>query len=73
LQIKFTITKIDGVDILPLLQGKEVTPRRYFYYYNDKNKLKEVRRDDWKLVLPYLSQYYEKFPWNQWVSWKNYF
>jgi arylsulfatase len=39
---------IDAVDILPLLHGKDVKPRRYFYYYYDKNNLKAVRRDDWK-------------------------
>jgi arylsulfatase len=34
---------IDGVDILPLLHGKDVKPRRYFYYYYYKNNLKAVR------------------------------
>jgi hypothetical protein len=61
-QVSLPSQKIDGVDILPLLQGKDVTPRRYFYYYYDKNNLKAVRRDDWKLMLPHLSQSYEKYP-----------
>jgi arylsulfatase len=53
--------RIDGVDILPLLQGKtDVSPRKYFYYYYDRNNLKAVRRDDWKLVLPHTSRTYEK-------------
>ena len=53
--------KIDGVNISDLLIGKaEISPRRYFYYYYDKNSLKAVRRDDWKLVLPHKSTTYEK-------------
>jgi arylsulfatase len=45
--------KIDGVDIGGLLKGNfESTPRKYFYYYYNKNDLKAVRRDNWKLILP---------------------
>lgn len=48
--------KIDGVDISDLLKGeKESNPRKYFYYYNDKNSLKAVRRDNWKLVFAHNS------------------
>jgi len=45
-QVTLPSQKIDGVDFLPLLQGKDVTTRRYFYYYYNKNNLKAVRRDD---------------------------
>lgn len=51
--------KIDGVNLLPLLQGKDVTPRREFYYYYGKNGLRAVRLDDWKLMLPHNGQSYE--------------
>ncbi|MFN8355055.1 MAG: sulfatase [Spirosomataceae bacterium] len=52
---------IDGVDIFPLFQGKfEVSPRKEFYYYYQRNHLEAVRRDNWKLVLPHVSyQSYE--------------
>jgi arylsulfatase A-like enzyme len=53
---------IDGVDIWPILQNKITkSPRKYFYYYYNRNALKAVRRDDWKLVLPHQSRSYEKF------------
>ena len=59
--LKLPNQKIDGVDILPLLKGKaDVSPRQYFYYYYNVNSLKAVRRDHWKLVLPHVSQTYEK-------------
>jgi arylsulfatase len=51
--------KIDGVNLLPLLEGKDVTPRREFYYYYGKNGLRAVRLDDWKLMLPHNGQSYE--------------
>jgi arylsulfatase len=41
------------------MEGKDATPRKHFYYYYDKNNLKAVRRDNWKLVLPHQSQLYE--------------
>jgi arylsulfatase A-like enzyme len=50
---------IDGVNLLPLLEGKDVTPRREFYYYYGKNGLRAVRLDDWKLMLPHNGQSYE--------------
>lgn len=53
--------KIDGVSLLPLLEGKEVTPRREFYYYYGKNGLRAVRLDNWKLMLPHTGQTYEGF------------
>ncbi|MBK7871529.1 MAG: sulfatase [Saprospiraceae bacterium] len=52
--------KIDGVNILSLLQGDmEATPRKYFYYYYRRNHLEAVRRDDWKLVLEHTGRSYE--------------
>ena len=55
--------KIDGVDILTLIEGKiEQQPRKYFYYYYERNSLEAVRRDDWKLVLPHRGRTYEGVP-----------
>jgi arylsulfatase A-like enzyme len=51
--------KIDGVSLLPVLEGQNVSPRKYFSYYYDGNSLKAVRMDDWKLMLPHTSQTYE--------------
>ncbi|MBN1274440.1 MAG: sulfatase-like hydrolase/transferase [Candidatus Aminicenantes bacterium] len=52
--------KIDGVNILPLLEGKtEISPRdSYYYYYNAG--LRAVRRGKWKLVFPHISRSYEE-------------
>lgn len=51
---------IDGVDILALMQGEPVSPRKYFYYYYANNELRAVRHDNWKLMLPHTcSQMYE--------------
>lgn len=44
--------KIDGQNILPVLQGKKSTsPHRFLYYYNGTN-LQAVREGEWKLHLP---------------------
>ncbi len=44
--------KLDGHDVLPILQGKQsATPHRFLYYYNGVN-LQAVREGDWKLHLP---------------------
>lgn len=44
--------KIDGKNVLPILQGKETaTPHKFLYYYNGTN-LQAVREGDWKLHLP---------------------
>ncbi|HOP59778.1 MAG TPA: arylsulfatase, partial [Bacteroidales bacterium] len=52
--------KIDGVNILPLLQGnKDIVPRHEFYYYYQENDLEAVQQDHWKLVFPHSSQSYE--------------
>jgi arylsulfatase len=51
--------KIDGVNILPLLQQvADANPRDHFVYYYDANSLKAVRQGKWKLVFPHLSQTY---------------
>ncbi len=51
--------KIDGVSFMPLLLGKTTKgPREVFYYYYDKNSLKAVRYQNWKLVLPHQSRSY---------------
>lgn len=44
--------KIDGVNILPLLQSEQnVKPREYFLYYFRNNNLEAVRNNRFKLVL----------------------
>ncbi len=44
---------IDGVDIVPLLEGRGgASPRRTYYYYYGGH-LNGVRRDAWKLVFPH--------------------
>ncbi len=46
--------KIDGINILPLLQGDlDTNPREGFYYYYRKNNLEAVRKGHWKLVFPH--------------------
>jgi arylsulfatase len=50
--------KIDGVNVLPLLEGDErVDPRRSFFYYYG-GELRAVRKDGWKLILPHTSRTY---------------
>ena len=45
--------KIDGVNILPLLEGNfDVNPRDVFFYYYG-NSLNHVRKGQWKLTLPH--------------------
>ena len=51
--------KIDGVNILPLLQHvADANPRDHFVYYYDSNSLKAIRQGTWKLVFPHISQTY---------------
>ncbi len=51
--------KIDGVNILPLLQNKaDANPRNQLYYYYHKNSLEGVRKGHWKLVLPHSYRSY---------------
>jgi arylsulfatase A-like enzyme len=58
--------KIDGVSLLPLIEGKfEANPRNVFYYFYRKNSLENVRKGEWKLVLPHTFRSYEgKLPGN---------
>ena len=54
--------KIDGVSILPLWKGvKDANPRDYFLYYYGRNNLENVRKGNWKLVLPHKYRTYEGF------------
>jgi arylsulfatase len=56
---KQPLKKIDGVDIIDLLNGKpNANPRDEFVYYYDKNNLKAIRKGNWKLVFPCISQTY---------------
>jgi arylsulfatase len=53
--------KIDGVDIWPLMtQQNGIVPRDEFVYYYDTNNLKGIRKGQWKLVFPAISQTYKK-------------
>ncbi len=58
--------KIDGVSILPLLTGDfDANPRDVFFYFYRKNSLENVRKGQWKLVLPHTYRSYEgKLPGN---------
>jgi len=52
-------TKIDGVNILPLLEDVEnANPRETFLYYYRKNSLEAVRKGDWKLVFAHPGRTY---------------
>jgi arylsulfatase len=55
--------KIDGVSLMPIINGDfDAEPRKEFYYYYRRNNLEAVRRGDWKLVLPHPGRTYLKFP-----------
>ena len=55
--------KIDGVDILPLLLGKDgANPRTNFVYYYNRNNLECIRYGKWKLVFPHKSRSYKSNP-----------
>jgi len=58
--------KIDGVNILSLMEGDfDSNPRDIFYYYYRRNSLENVRKGQWKLVLPHTFRSYEgKLPGN---------
>jgi arylsulfatase A-like enzyme len=50
--------KIDGVSLLPLLEGQPgANPRRQFLCYYGR-QLRAVRKDRWKLILPHTSDSY---------------
>jgi arylsulfatase A-like enzyme len=53
--------KIDGVILTDIMMGKSnANPRTEFVYYYDRNNLKAIRTDKWKLVFPANSQTYGK-------------
>lgn len=58
--------KIDGVNILSLLEGNfDSNPRDVFYYFYRKNSLENVRKGQWKLAIPHTFRSYEgKMPGN---------
>lgn len=47
--------KIDGLDVLPILSGKEgaKNPHGAYYFYYKQNELQAVMSGDWKLYLPH--------------------
>ena len=50
--------RIDGVSLLPLLEGRpDANPRQHFFYYYGR-ELRAVRKDRWKLLLPHKSTSY---------------
>ena len=51
--------KIDGINIIEILKGEKVNPRKEFYYYYGDNNLEAVRKDNWKLILPHTSRSYK--------------
>lgn len=51
--------KIDGVDIIEILEGNESEPRDHFFYYYGRNNLEAVRKGKWKLLLPHSSRSYK--------------
>ncbi len=53
--------KIDGVNILPILQGKEETPRDEFWCYYG-GELHAVKKGDWKLYFPHEYRSYRQYP-----------
>ena len=53
--------KIDGIDIRPLLkQEPGANPRDEFVYYYDRCSLKGVRKGQWVLTFPCVSQTYKR-------------
>jgi arylsulfatase len=58
---KQPVKKIDGVNIMSLLkQQSGANPRDEFVYYYDRCNLKGVRKGQWKLVFPNISQTYKR-------------
>lgn len=53
---------IDGVSLMPILEGDlDAQPRESFYYYYRQNSLQAVRHGNWKLVFPHPGRTYEGF------------
>jgi arylsulfatase len=66
---KMAAKKIDGFNIWSLLSGvPNENPRDEFVYYYDRNNLKGIRKGNWKLVFPCISQTYKK-GFCQWSGW----
>ena len=62
---KMPTKKIDGVDIISLLEGDfSASPRETILYYYGKNNLNGVRKGNWKLVLPHTFASYNTEPGN---------
>lgn len=58
---KLPVKKIDGVNIFPLLkQIPAANPRDEFVYYYDRCSLKGIRKGQWVLTFPCISQTYKK-------------
>ena len=54
--------KIDGYSLHDYLLGKQKdSPRKAFAYYYDRNNLKAVRHEEWKLVFEARSQTYMSY------------
>ena len=54
--------QIDGVSLLPVLQGDDnAEPRKTFYYYYRQNSLEAVSNGDFKLVFPHPGRTYTGF------------
>jgi len=72
--------KIDGINMYPLLQGKDADPlRKFFYYYYRRNNLEAVQDGQWKLIFDHPGRTYEGFepgvdgmpgPVNEWYPFK---
>jgi len=56
---RLPVNKIDGVNMLSLLQGRDISVRDTFYYYYHRNDLEAVRIGQWKLILPHKYRTYE--------------
>jgi arylsulfatase A-like enzyme len=58
---KQPVKKIDGIDIRPLLkQEPGANPRDEFVYYYDRCSLKGIRKGQWVLTFPCVSQTYKR-------------
>lgn len=54
--------KIDGVSLLPLLQGgDDAEPRKTFFYYYRQNSLEAITHGNFKLVFPHPGRTYTGF------------
>ncbi|MFT3846258.1 MAG: sulfatase [Lacibacter sp.] len=58
---KLPAKKIDGVNLWTLLKQQPLAePRTEFVYYYDRCSLKGIRKGQWKLVFPNISQTYKR-------------